>query len=193
MEIWVGKDLMLDFGSVICFCVYYFVYEINQLLNTYKDAAGIWHEDRFRPLVTALANLSMNLIMVQFWGIYGVLLSTVLSMLFVGMPWLLHNLFTVLFDRAQMKEYLLPLFGYIFVVVVSCIACYAMSMVVDLSAFGNLIYRAVICCILPNLIYFAAFHKTVEFAQCVQLIDKLTKNKLHLSKWLQTAAEREKI
>lgn len=193
MEIWVGKDLMLDFGAVVCFCIYYFIYEINQLLNTYKDAAGIWHEDRFRPLVTALANLVMNLIMVQFWGIYGVLLSTVVSMLFVGMPWLLHNLFTVLFDRTQMKEYLRPLFGYTLVVVVSCIICYVVSMIVNLSAFGNLVCRAVICCILPNLLYFAAFHKTAEFTQCVQLIDKSTKNKLHLSKWLKHTVEKKKI
>ena len=188
MEIWVGKDLMLDFGSVICFCIYYFIYEINQLLNTYKDAAGIWHEDRFRPLVTALANLIMNLVMVQFWEIYGVLLSTVLSTLFVGMPWLLHNLFTVLFDKAQMKEYLRPLFRYAFVVAISCAVCYAVSTAVNLSVLGNLIFRTVICSTLPNLIFFAAFHKTVEFAQCVQLIDKMTKNKIHLSKWLKPAA-----
>ena len=91
-------------GVVICLVVYYYIYEINQLLNLYKDAGGIWHEDRFRPLVTAIANVSMNLIMVQFWGIYGVLLSTVLSMMFVGMPWLFHNLFwecQALFPRVR--------------------------------------------------------------------------------------------
>ena len=60
MDIWVGKKLELEFSTVICFCIYYFLYEVNQLLNTYKDAAGIWHEDRFRPLVTALSNLGMN-------------------------------------------------------------------------------------------------------------------------------------
>uniref|UniRef100_UPI00280ACE13 lipopolysaccharide biosynthesis protein n=1 Tax=uncultured Thomasclavelia sp. TaxID=3025759 RepID=UPI00280ACE13 len=79
MELWVGKDLMLGFSAVICFCIYFYVCEINALLNLYKDAAGIWHTDRFRPLITALANLIMNLIMVKFWGIYGVILSTVLS------------------------------------------------------------------------------------------------------------------
>lgn len=184
MQIWVGEDLMLGFSAVICFCVYFFVYEINQLLNTYKDAAGIWHEDRFRPLVTAGANLIMNLIMVQFWGIYGILLSTVLSMLFVGMPWLLHNLFTVLFDKSRMMGYVRTLLKYTFVVGISCVACYAASIVVDFSAFGNLVYRAVVCCVLPNLIYFVVYHKTVEFAQCVQLIDKMTKNKLRLSRFV---------
>ena len=44
--------MKLEFGVVICLCIYYFLYEINQLLNTYKDAAGMWHEDRWRPLIT---------------------------------------------------------------------------------------------------------------------------------------------
>ena len=79
MKIWVHKDeLIFDYPAVICFSVYFFIVEINTLLNNYKDAAGIWHEDRFRPLVTAGVNLALNLIMVQFWGVYGVLLSTVM-------------------------------------------------------------------------------------------------------------------
>lgn len=32
----------------------------------YKDAAGIWYEDRFRPLFTALLNLILNIIMVRY-------------------------------------------------------------------------------------------------------------------------------
>lgn len=184
MEIWVGEDLMLGFSAVICFCIYYFVYEINQLLNTYKDAAGIWHEDRFRPLVTAGANLGMNLIMVQFWGIYGVLLSTVLSTLFVGMPWLLHNLFTVLFDKKHLPEYLKSLLLYVLVVFISCVGCY---FICQLFHFGNwliLIVRIVICCLVPNIIYFVAYRKRIEFKQCLQLLDNMTRNKFDLEKRL---------
>lgn len=130
------------------------------------------------PLVTALPNLCMNLIMVQFWGIYGVLLSTVLSMLFVGMPWLLHNLFTVLFDKSQMWGYIRTLVKYVLVAGGSCIACDAVSSLVQLSAVGNLFYRAIICCIVPNVLYFFVYRKTTEFAQCVHLVDKMTRYKL---------------
>ena len=55
MELWVGKDLMLSSSAVICFVVYFFVRQLNSLFNTYKDASGMWHEDRFRPLVAALS------------------------------------------------------------------------------------------------------------------------------------------
>lgn len=182
MSIWVGKSLMLEFEVVICFCIYFFVYEINQLLNTYKDAAGIWHEDRFRPLVTALSNLGMNLVMVQFWGIYGVLLSTVISTLFIGMPWLLHNLFTVLFSKEQLSEYLVKLVKYTVVSVVVCVVCYGICSRFDLPDWQLLIVNTVVCCIISNVLFFLIYYKMPEFKQSIQLIDKMTKGKLNLEK-----------
>lgn len=175
MEIWVGKDLMLGFSAVICFCLYYFIYEINQLLNTYKDAAGIWHEDRWRPLVTAFVNLFMNLIMVQFWGIYGVLLSTVLSMVIVGMPWLFYNLFTVLFSKDQFPEYFRSLMQYVLVVFFSCITSFFICQLFHTSLWVTLILRGIICIIVPNLIYFLVYRKKPEFYQSLQLLDNVTK------------------
>lgn len=185
MEIWVGKDLMLGFSAVICFCIYYFIYEINQLLNTYKDAAGIWHEDRFRPLVTAMANLTLNLILVQFWGIYGVLLSTTISMLVVGMPWLLHNLFTVLFEKEQFPQYFRSLIKYIIVVFLSCLLCYGVSYFIMFDKWLTLIIRTVICCFLPNVFYFIVYRKSPEFLQCIFLFDKMTRGKLKLIKLIE--------
>lgn len=178
MEIWVGKDLMLEFSAIICLCIYYFVFEINQLLNTYKDAAGIWHEDRFRPLVTALSNLGMNLIMVQFWGIYGVLLSTVLSTLFIGMPWLLHNLFTVLFEKKDLPSYLKRLILYVGITILSCVVTYLACMPFHFGKWAVLIVRAIICVVVPNLIFFLAYNKLPEFKTSMVLVDRLTKGKL---------------
>ena len=97
MELWVGKANLLDYGIVILFVIYFFIKVINALLNLYKDAAGMWHKDRFRPLVTALSNLAINVILVNFIGLYGIILSTVITMLGIGMPWLYHNLFTEYF------------------------------------------------------------------------------------------------
>ena len=184
MDVWVKKEsLKLSFSAVICFCIYYFVFEINQLLCTYKDSAGIWHEDRFRPLVTALGNLVMNLIMVQFWGVYGVILSTVLSTLFIGMPWLLHNLFTVLFEKKQLKIYLNKLLFYVIVVSFGCLITYVVCAYLPLkSKWTILIVRAIICCIIPNVLYFIIYHNKQEFKESMKLFNKMTKGKIPLLK-----------
>lgn len=182
MKVWVGEQLLLDFSVVICFGVYFFVFEINQLLNIYKDAAGIWHEDRYRPLVTALANLGMNLVMVQFWGIYGIILSTVLSTLFVGMPWLLHNLFTVLFERQWLHCYLKKLMLYVVVIFVSSFITYGFSSLIDLPDILLIFVRLVICCIVPNVIFLMAYHRLDEFKASMQLMNKMTDGKFSILK-----------
>lgn len=182
MEIWMGKGRLLEYSAVICFAVYFFVCEINQLLNTYKDAAGIWHEDRFRPLATAMTNLVLNLIMVQFWGIYGVLLSTVLSMIIVGMPWLLHNLFTTLFEKERLPDYLKSLFLYVGITVVACSITAVVCHLVPLSGWAALLVRGAICCVLPNVLFLIVYRKTAEFRRMVTLADKMTKGKLGLAR-----------
>lgn len=182
MEIWVGKRYMLSQSAVICFCIYYFVYEVNQLLNTYKDAAGIWHEDRYRPLVTAISNLIMNIILVQFCDIFGVLLSTVLSTLCIGMPWLLHNLFTVLFDYSQLKEYLNKILKYTIIVILSCLLSYIICNMMVLGKWMTLIVRSVICILIPNLIYYVAYKNMKEFDECFHLVIKMINRKSRLKR-----------
>ena len=150
----------------------------ERLLDIYKDAAGIWHEDRMRPLVTALANLGMNLVMVQFWGIYGVILSTVLSQVFIGIPWLLRNLFTLVFDKKDLLPYLKRLLFYTLVTVAGCVATYWLCSLVPLERWPLLIVRGILCCIVPNLIYLGVYHALPEFRESLILVDKMTKGKL---------------
>lgn len=184
MEIWVGKELMLEFGAVVCFCVYFCVYEINRLLNVYKDAAGLWHEDRFRPLSTSIVNLCLNLILVQYIGIYGVLISTVVAIAFIGFPWLLHNMFTIFFERALAKKYISQLFKYAGAIVFTGSITYFLCSQIDLSEWTTLIIRALLCAIVPNLIFYILFRKKPEFRQGVQMVDRMLKGKLHLERIL---------
>ena len=184
MTLWMGEAHLMPFSAVVCLVIYYFLFEINQLLNTYKDAAGIWHADRFRPLITALANLVLNLIMVQFWGIYGVMLSTVISMLVIGMPWLLHNLFTCLFDRSDLFGYVRTLFGYAVVALIACAACLGICRCIILPAVLQLLVNLVVSVVICNLIFILCFRKNPEFGQSIELIDRMTRHKLGLGRLL---------
>ena len=178
MRVWVGKRYLLSFGCVVCFVAYFYIRIINQVLIVYKDAAGLWHEDRFRPLCTALANLVMNLILVQFIGIYGILLSTVLSTLFIGMPWVIHNIFTVLFKTGK-NNYVKELLEYTLATVLICIGTYWISSrFLFKSDIVTIVVRAIICCIVPNICFFLAFRKTNVFKRTVELVDKMCGRKI---------------
>ena len=173
---WAGTKNMLSLGIACCLGAYLYIIVTNQMLCLYKDAAGIWHEDRFRPLITALANLVMNLVSVQFIGLYGVVLSTVVSLLVVGMPWLIHNLFSTVFHR-EAKEFVKALIGYAAITVISCVVSYQICRVVKLGTVATLAYRLGVCLIIPNLLFFLVYRRSTEFRLLLDKLNSLTHGK----------------
>lgn len=184
MKIWVGEELMLGYGMVASFALYFVVYVFNKLINVYKDAAGLWHQDRFRPLITAFVNLGLNLLSVRRFGLYGVLLSTVISMVVVGIPWQLHNLFTNMFDRAQLRGYLRLIGKYVAAVLVAGVIVAVLCLQISLSPWVTLLLCALVSATVPNVVFFLMLRRDAQFRPAVQFLDRLTKKKLRLEKLL---------
>jgi O-antigen/teichoic acid export membrane protein len=178
MTIWVGKDMMLGYGVVICFCVYFFIHQIDSVLDTYKNAAGIWHADRFRPLLTAACNLLMNVLTIRYWGIYGVILSTVFSLLLISTPWLTHNLFSTVFEKKYLGTYVNKLLSEIFRVAVICILCTLVCSRVTGNVYVVLIVRLLICLILSNLMLFICFRKDKDFQEVKNMVYSMLKREV---------------
>ena len=88
---------MLSYLMVILFCIYFYLCEIMSLFSLYKDAAGIWHQDRFRPLIEAGANLVSKSYISKAYGLIWNLISTIISMCCISIPWLYRNLFKICF------------------------------------------------------------------------------------------------
>ena len=163
MKLWIGEAGILPGQIVICLCVYYFIYEFNQLFNAYKDAAGIWHRDRFRTLTTAGVNLVLNLLLVKPMGLYGVILSTVVATLIVGMPWLIHNLFTTLFDGEDRQSYLGTLVFYGSVTFLNCMLTDRVCSQIPVEGIRELLERALVCLLVSNGIFLLCYGGRKDF------------------------------
>lgn len=174
MKMWVGEKSMLSFDLVVCICIYFFVRNINTLINMYKDAAGMWHEDKWRPLVVSIANLGLNLIMVNYIGLFGILLSTILTMAFIGMPWLIYNLFTVIFKRNAL-EFICKMIFYAVVTVVMCVFTYAICMNITLTGVAGFVVKGIVIFAVANVLFFVSTFFLPEFVQTKELILKIVK------------------
>lgn len=174
MELWVGKENMFDDFVAVLFSVYFYLYVINHISALYKDAGGIWHSDRFRPLLSAAVNLALNLIFVNFFGIYAILLSTIISYLFPNMPWLIHNLFSLVFKRSP-REYVMLLLKYTSVTAAVCALCFIICSVIPLKGVLCILIRGIICLLIPNGIYFLLYRKKPEFEYFRSFLKRMLK------------------
>lgn len=181
MSIWMGEDYLLSLGCMFCFVLYLYVYEINRLVTLYKDAAGIWHKDRFRPLVASLVNLGLNLATVQWLGLYGVVLSTVVSIVFVELPWLLHNLFHEVFPSDLLWKYLRDLAKYVAATGLSFLASWNLCNLYHFGHWPTLILNAIISFAVFNLAFYLLFFRTTLFKDSLRIVIKTISRKKKVS------------
>ncbi len=172
MQIWMGEDNMLAAGLVLCFVIYYYSMGANKLLNMFKDSAGIWKKDRWRPLTAALVNLGLNLATVQWLGLYGVLLSSVISIVFIQIPWLFRNLFQLVFPRASRGRFVRLFCALAAVALVSCTASWFICSRFSLKVWPTLILNAAVSFIVSNLCYFFFFGRNPLLRESIAQIKR---------------------
>jgi len=182
VEIWVGKELMLPFGMVISFSLYFFVFALNRLLSVYKDAAGLWHLDRFNPLVCAIVNLVLNLALIRPLGMYGVVLSTVIALACIGIPWVLRNLFTGFFDCSQLMPYVKLILKFVLLTACAGSVVSVVAILTPAQPWLALVGNMLISVLVPNVLFLIVFRRDEQFRQAIRFADRLTKNKLRLEK-----------
>ena len=167
MLVWVKKKSMLDNGIVILLVIYFYTYMIRRICLTYKDAAGIWWEDKFRPYVVMTVNLFLNIALCQVIGLYGIVISTIVSM-FIAIPWENYTVFKYIFHNSS-KEYYEKMFVYLLVGIIIAGITYFICNLIPNGVLGILI-RAIICVIIPNSIWLLLFFKTKEFSRTKKLL-----------------------
>ncbi|MEE3325311.1 MAG: oligosaccharide flippase family protein [Methanosphaera sp.] len=172
MVIWTGQDFLFPFAMVILFVVYFYVSVLNMILDTFKDAAGIWHKDRYRPFCTAILNLILNIIIVNIWGIYGVLLSTIISVVVVSIPWELYNLFSDVF-RKEMFEYIKMIILNIIITIVSCFIAYLICIRFNDDGLVCFIIKGIIALIVSNVIFFVFCYRTQDCKNSLELVSRI--------------------
>ena len=72
---------------VLLFSLYFYSWKINDVVYVFKDAAGLWEYDAWRPLIASISNLIINIALINYIGLYGVVLSTILCELTFTLIW----------------------------------------------------------------------------------------------------------
>ena len=162
MKCWMGEELMFPFFTMLLMVLYFFLPRVSTMTYTYREAAGLWWEDRIRPLVATVVNLGVNIVLVQYIGMNGVILSTILCTLGINIPWGSLVLFKHYFKRPPTEYFLQMLFYTCVTVVASGVTWYACSFIQD-GGWLLLFAKVPICCVVPNVVFWLFYRKMGEY------------------------------
>lgn len=172
MQIWVGEELMFPFYVVLEMGLYFYVYQIRKIPVVYKDAAGIWWEDRFRPYVCMIVNVVLNIALVQVIGISGIILSTVFS-LFISIPWENYTIFKYVFHRSSKSYYGKMFLSASTMLLAGAVTLWICSLMGDgIPAF---VLKMCVCVVVPNVIFALLNCKRPEFHETMNMVRRILK------------------
>ncbi|MEA4973970.1 hypothetical protein SDC9_63983 [bioreactor metagenome] len=158
MKIWVGIENTLSTGMAVLFCLYFFVQTMGDIVYVYRMAAGLWWGDRIRPIVESIANVALNIILVKYFGLYGVISATILTLFFINFFWGSEILFKYYF-KMSIREYVLLQGKNILVCAVAVGITFALCSLIPDAGFWWLIPRALIS-VLIAVIAIICFNST---------------------------------
>lgn len=80
ITLWLGEEFLFSKTVLFVLVVNYYLDGMRASVNTFKEAAGIFHEDRRIPLIEAVVNLTVSILLAKLLGAAGVFLGTIISM-----------------------------------------------------------------------------------------------------------------
>ncbi len=83
MTIWVGAENLYSIWVVILFVVYFYFLCNALIFSQYMEAKGLFWEHKWRYILEAVGNLALNIILIQFLKEFGVVLATVITVIFL--------------------------------------------------------------------------------------------------------------
>lgn len=172
MLIWVKEDLMFPFYVVLEMGLYFYVYQIRKIPVVYKDAAGIWWEDRFRPYICMVVNIVLNIALVQIIGISGIILSTVFS-LFISVPWENYTIFKFVFKRSSKTYYGKMAFSAGSMLLAGFVTFWICSLFED--SILSFLLRMCVCVVVPNVLFALCNCKRPEFKEMMVMVQRIMK------------------
>lgn len=177
ISLWLGEDYLLSNWTVFVIIVNYYTAGVQYASTTYREVAGLFRIGKYRPLIAAVINLVISVILAYPLGISGVLLGTIISRLAVYFwydPYIIHKTLFKQKLKYYFAKYLLYALTVLGVGVLCFVICGNLPISNQALAF---VAKMVMCAIFPNALFYLAFRNCTEF-QAILVYVKIIKEKI---------------
>lgn len=181
VELWLGEGFLIDQLTLSLVMLNYYLVGMRVTIGNVKNAAGLYSQDQWAPVVQALVNLVVSIWGALKMGLPGVFLGTVVSSVAVPCWYRPMVVYKYAFQK-PVSEYFARYFMYLAVVFLNLFLVIGINhVIIDSFVFNvyiSFVLKMTVCAILPNAVIIILFHRTDEFTYLVSLANSLLK-RLH--------------
>ena len=175
ITLWIGGDYALSQVFSLLISVDLYMYGINKAMATYRTTMGLFQQLKYRPVAGIIINLAASIVLVQFMGINGVILGTIIANLLTYMWFDPYVIYKHVFKQ-PVKEYYFVNIVYLIAVVLAGAITHFVIGFIGLDGVLGFVISGVICVVIPCLLFFLLFCRTKEWRYIKKTVKFMVKN-----------------
>ena len=160
--IWLGADFRLSWMAAILFSTYIYLYGETMIIKITRESIGLWNQGKVWAGIEMTANLVLNVILVNWIGVEGIVLATVISMMFIGIPVENRIIFRRYFTGKGTDKLRGASVNMVWMLCTACIVGLLCSIAPHVQ-YVSFVYKLCVCALVPPLSCMLCFHRTEEF------------------------------
>ena len=170
--IWLGQDYLLSFSVCLALGLNMYVDGMRFVNYTFRNTMGLFKKGRLIPLISSVTNVILSVLLVRYIGIFGVLIATVLTRLFITTmydPYLLHK---YKFNTPCRRYYLTYIYYFIILIMDFCICNFVLSKIVIGGILG-FIAKGIVIMIITYILFLIFVCRMKEFKELKDILKNI--------------------
>lgn len=164
IELWLGKSFLFETIIVDCLIVNFYLMYMRKAVLAFRDASGLYWNDRYKPLAEAVINLVVSVYLTIHYGVIGVIwggiISTLLTCFWIEPYVLFRNSIEI-----KLKDYFKDYFKYAAVTLLTAVfSKWLYNKLFSEVTVINFILGVILCLIISNSVWILLFGKREEMA-----------------------------
>lgn len=157
-----GSPYVLPISIPFVIALNFYMVGMQSAVWTYKNTMGLFRQGRYLLIVTAVINLVCSIWLGKLWGLFGILFATAMSRALTNTWYDPYAVFKYGLEE-KVSIYFKKYGQYALILLLTGAICYGICSLVHISALADAILKFVICCVVPNSIFFLCFREKEEF------------------------------
>lgn len=163
MRLWAGAEKMFPVSVMLLFCIYFYVLKIGDIRGVYFEVNGLWWENRYKAIAESVSNIVLNYFLGKYFGVYGILLATILTIVIINFGYGSRIVFQYYFGLDKLPEYYYRNLIYLVMTLISGGLTYICCSFLKNETIIAFIGKMCICVIVPNIVYLALYFRNKDF------------------------------
>lgn len=165
---WAGANYLVSVPVMLLIVAVYYLENSLMVTYSYRNAVGLFYNDRYKTLIEAAINLALSLWLVQRIGLLGVLLGTLLSQL-VASAWVEPCLLYKNYFKKPVRRFFKMHAGYLLFTIVGAVLVNLLCRWLPGTTILTLLARFLLVGILTVAFYLARYVRTTQFRELWQM------------------------